>query len=367
MTVSFQQALLWWSALHFRGQRADFYTYLAAIIEALEGRKTIKQILLSYAQRHGPASCRGRLALHWADRLEDTGDLAYAFQGTLPAQDVAILSMLQRIGGGAMPDGLRDLAALLQLHASILRIFAVTMLVALFGLLFALTLTAALPMYIVPQLRASYGDIAPDFYGVVSRRMFAYADLIDDHWLLLCAAGFACIPLVAWALPNWHGTVRDRLDRIGLLALYRNLQSIRFLVTLSIIVQPRRTAQNIGFREAMLMLSEHGSRWQNAHYDRILPNMQEGQVGAAAFNTGILDDDTYAYLDDMDEALGLNEALQRIRPRLEDRALRHAQRKAQFWRIVILVVSILYMLAIYLGILAVTSEMRTATLMTTGI
>lgn len=367
MILTFQQTLLWWSALRFRGQRADFYTYLAAVIEALEGRKTIKQILLSYADRHGATTCRGRLALHWADRLEDTGDLAYAFQDSMPAQDVAILSMMQRIGGGAMPDGLRDLAALLQLNARILRIFVLTLLVALFGLLFALALTAALPTYIVPQLRASYGDISPDFHGVVSRRMFAYADFIDGNWMLLCAAGMACVPLVAWALPNWHGAWRDKCDRIGLLALYRNLQSIRFLVTLSIVVQPRRTAQNIGFREAMLMLSEHGSRWQNAHYDRILPNMQEGRIGAAAFNTGLLDADTYTYLDDMDEALGLNEALQRIRPRLEDRALRQAQRKAQFWRIVILAASILYMLGIYLAILAVTGEMRTATLMTTGI
>jgi len=358
---------LWWAAQRFRKHRADFYDYLADIIEAVEGRKTIKPILITYADRHGKHSARGRLAAHWATRIEDSGDLGDALADTLPAFDVTMIALLQGIGGGAMVGGLRDLAALLRLTQRMVQIFTLTLLAAFFGLAIAILSTALLPTAIAPQLRQSFNDVPPDQYGVVTRMLFGYADLIGSQGLVFAAAGIGLIAAFVWSLPNWHGAWRDRVDRFGLYALYRNLKAIQFLVTLAILVQPRRAAHNVGFRDALHMLAAQASPWQNAHHQRMHARLEDGASGATTFQTGLLDADTYAYLEDMDDALGMNQALQKIRPRLEDRVLRTVQRQATFWRWAILLACLGYGLSIYAATMLVIAEMRSAMLLSLGV
>jgi len=360
------QAQLWWAAQRFRKHRADFYEYLADIIEAVEGRKTVKPILITYAERHGRKTARGRLAAHWATRIEDSGDLGDALADTMPAFDVTMIALLQGIGGGAMVGGLRDLAALLRLTQRMVQTFVLTMLAAFFGLAIALLSTVLLPTAITPELKQSFGDVSPDLYGVVTRTLFAYSDFIGSQGLALALIGMGLIAAFAWSLPNWHGMWRDRFDRFGLYAVYRNLKAIQCLVTLAILVQPRRTAHTIGFRDALRMLAVHASPWQKAHYQRMHARLEEGGSGAATFQTGMLDADTYAYLEDMDDALGINQALQKIRPRLEDRVLRNVQRQATFWRWAILLACLGYGLSIYAATLLVIAEMRSAVLLSTG-
>jgi len=103
--ISTQALGLWWAAQQFRKHRADFYEYLADIVEAVEGRKTIKPILITYAARHGHHTARGRLAAHWAVRIEDSGDLGDALADTMPTFDVMMITLLQRIGGAALVGG----------------------------------------------------------------------------------------------------------------------------------------------------------------------------------------------------------------------------------------------------------------------
>jgi len=368
VTRASPQALgLWWAAQRFRKHRADFYEYLADIIEAVEGRKTAKSILITYAHRHGHHSTRGRLAAHWSARIEETGDLGYALADTMPAFDVTMIALLQGIGGGAMVEGLRDLAALLRLTQKMVQTFVLTMLAAFFGLVIALLSTALLPLAITPELRRSFGDVPADLYGVVTRTLFGYSDFIGAHWPVLVLAGMSTVAVFVWSLPNWHGAWRDRLDRVGLYALYRNLKAIQCLVTLAILVQPRRAAHTIGFRDALRMLAAQASPWQNAHYQRMHTLLEDGASGAATFQTGMLDPDTYAYLEDMDDALGMNQALQKIRPRLEDRVLRRVQRQATFWRWGILLVCLGYGLSIYAATMLVIAEMRSAMLLSLGV
>jgi len=358
---------LWWAAQSFRKHRADFYEYLADIIEAVEGRKTLRPILITYADRHGQTSMRGRLAAHWVHRIEESGDLGEALADTMPNFDVTIIGLLQRIGGAALVGGLRDLSALLRLTQRMLRIFVLTLLAAFFGLGIALLSTALLPLVIVPELEQSFADVPPEAYGFVTHKLFAYADFIGSHWITLSVAATALLLGFAWSLPNWHGRWRSVVERFGLYALYRNLQAIQFLVTLSIMVQPRRSAHNIGLRDALRMLLESATPWQAAHYQHMWSRLDEGYGGAAPFHTGMLDRDTYAYLEDMEDALGMNQALQKIRPRLEDRALRQAQQQATFWRWVMLIICLTYGLGIYASTMLVITEMRSALVMTMGL
>jgi len=201
----------------------------------------------------------------------------------------------------------------------------------------------------------------------VTRALFGYSDWIGAQWLWLVLAGIGLMAVFIWSLPNWHGAWRDQMDRVGLYALYRNLKAIQFLVTLALLVQPRRTAHNIGFRDALHMLAAQASPWQYAHYQRMHARLEDGHSGADTFQTGLLDRDTYAYLEDMDDALGMNQALQRIRPRLQDRVLRNVQRQAAFWRWVILLACLGYGLSIYAATMLVIAEMRAAMLLSLGV
>ena len=104
-----------WDALRFRAQRADYYDYLADVVEGTQGRKSLRDIFEDDARRYGPDTVRGRLCLHWAGAYLDAGgDLGVAWSETLPHNECRLLSCVQEEGGdgvAALRDGWRLIQA----------------------------------------------------------------------------------------------------------------------------------------------------------------------------------------------------------------------------------------------------------------
>lgn len=356
---------LGWAALRFRAkQRQEYYDYLADILEATQGRKTLKLVLAHDADRYGIKTARGRLSEHWAYQIEEHGDVAQAFSGTLPVREVAIIGMMQRIGGSALVGGFRDLAALLRLDLKIQNILLATLSMGYFALIVMLLTMVAITAFTVPTLMGSFSDIDPLLYGPATRLLVGFADWLDT-WL-----GVVLVVIVAggigmkWLLPRWQGKARDLADRyVPGFGLYRDTQAISFLVSLAAILMPR-TGLNHSMAEALTMMHEYSTPWLRSHIARMALRLSDAQAGATVFQTGLLDKQTYWYLEDLVDAIGMDAALQKTRQRLEHSTTSTVAKRATVLRWSMVGTALAFLLGTMLWHYAVIFEMRAAMLLT---
>ena len=121
--------------LRFSGMRADYYEYLADMLDGLQGRKSQRDLFHDDALRHGDRTVRGRLARRWVRTLENCGgDLATAWAGSMPSEELALLRAAQAGGAGALIAALRDLARAARVAGQAARIFRDTLLAGLLAL-----------------------------------------------------------------------------------------------------------------------------------------------------------------------------------------------------------------------------------------
>jgi hypothetical protein len=353
-----------WAALRFRAARREaYYDYLADILEATEGRKTLRQIFAHDSERYGARAARGQLSAYWTFQIEEHGDVAQTFRGTLPDKEVSFISMMQRMGGGALAGGLRDLAALTRLDARIRRILSSTLSMGVFALLLCLAAMIAIATFTAPTLLATFSQVDPLFYGAATKRLVAFANWLGA-WLwpllaLLTGAAFAL-----WqALPKWHGRARALLDRYAPgFGLYRDTQAIAFIVSLAAILKPRGGMHH-SLAEALSMMSEHSPPWLKAHISGMALRLSDAQAGVTVFKTGLLDAQTYWYLEDLSDALGMDAALQKTRQRLELATTSAVARRAGIMRWLMVGAALAFLLGVMFWHYAVIYEMRAALLL----
>ncbi|MHB0818483.1 hypothetical protein ACYCFK_09405 [Stutzerimonas stutzeri] len=309
------------AAFLFRGKRADYYQYLADMIDGTKGRMSIRDIFASDAERYGN-NVRGQLSEHWARQFEEGGSLGQAFAGTLPKQDVAIFDALQAAGGvDALEEGLRDLASNTALVDKARAMMFTTMAASLVCVALVLVLVFAMPIYTVPKIAAAFSMLPAEDYPLQAVALFEFAAFIDRHWPMLTALAIAVAIALTLSLSTVTGRIRPYLDRYGVIwGLYRDFQGIRFICNLAAMVK-RRGNTSRGLREAVAMQMPGASRWKAAHIAQMIDMIDHGVVGAPLFKTGMLDQTTAWYLEDLIESRGLEDALHFVRTRIESRTL----------------------------------------------
>lgn len=357
-------APLRWAALRFRPeQREAYYDYLADVLEATQGRKTLKHILADDADRHGAQSARGRLSAHWAYQIEEHADVALAFSGTLPAKEAAFIGIMQGIGGGALAGGFRELAALLRLDLRLRGILSSTLTMSGFALCLSLATMFAIASFTVPALLTTFSQVDPLFHGPATRRLTAFAGWLQT-WLWPLLLGLtAGASALSWALPRWHGRARAWCDRhLPGFDLYRDTQAIALLVSLAAILRPR-AGLGYSLSEALNLLREHSRPWLSSHLARMSRRLSDAHAGAGILDTGLLNPPAYWYLDDLSQALGMDAALQKTRQRLEHATLDGVARRAQRMRWLLIAAALGFLLGVMLWHYAVIYEMRAALLL----
>src|SRR3546814_9853683 len=96
--------------------RADYYDYLAALMEATRGRLTIKEIFQQDALRYGSGSVRGRLSLRWLTAYQrGGGDLYATWLDTFTLAELNLIRAAQHIGNDPLVRTLHELADVLRL------------------------------------------------------------------------------------------------------------------------------------------------------------------------------------------------------------------------------------------------------------
>ncbi|MGY6272368.1 hypothetical protein ACXIUT_21995 [Achromobacter denitrificans] len=351
--------LLRLDAARFRSGRADYYEYLADLVEGTQGRKSLRDIFEDDARRHGQDSVRGRLSRHWAAAyLEAGGDLGAAWSDTLPASECLLLRCVQEEGGD-LPAALRELARAVRLAADAWRALVSTAAAGLAAAAVAFALLCAIPFFSVPRLQRVFQAVPAEDYGGLTRALFALARGLGTWlplWLVLLS-GLAGLSL--WSLAHYTGPLRARLDRWLLWRLYRDFHAIRFLSLLAVLVR-QHGAADTRLRRALAVQARDAPPWLHAHLQDMLGRIDAGLAGPEIFGTGLLDTDTWWYMADMMDALGMEAGLARARQRVEQRLLARVQRRAAALRWSLLVSSVAAVLGIALWHYGVIDELRQA-------
>ena len=350
-------------AWRFSAQRADYFEYLHAVLAGAQGRLTLRELFDRDARRYGPSTVRGRLSRRWSTACEASGgDLDATWRGCLPADERALVRVAQAFGNTRLLACFQALSRHLGLLIRMRRILWATLGSAAAALVVVSLLLLAVPAWTAPALQQAFQGLPAAFHGDWTRALFAFAQALR-------AWGF-CVPLAVTiilaagflTLPRACGPWRRRLDRIGPWRLYRQVQALRLLALVSILLQPG-TGSSSRLRPVMLLFLECANPWMQSYLRRSVRRIDQGLAGAAAWDTGLLDRELYWYLDDMVAARGLSAGLQATHERMCAVWLDRIQRQAQVLRWLALLSGVAVVMGIGAWHYAVIDELRRAWMM----
>jgi type II secretory pathway component PulF len=357
--LRFEAAPRWMDAMRFRFQRADYYAYLADLIDGTQGRKNLRDIFDDDARRYGPRTVRGRLSRHWAAAyLEAGGDLGLAWRDTFPSGECLLLSCVQEEGGD-LAAALRDLSRAVQLAGDAWLAVATAAAAGVVAAAVAFALLCAIPYFSVPRLQQVFQLVPPEDYRGLTRGLFALARALKQWLLLWLVLSLGLAGLSLWSLPNLTGPFRRVLDGWLLWRLYRDFQAIRFLCLLSVLVR-QHGAADTRLRRALSVQARSAQPWMHAHLQTMLDRINAGASGPEIFGTGLLDQETWWYMADMMDALGLEAGLAQVRQRVELRLLVRVRRQAATLRWSLLILSLATVLGVTFWHYGVIDELRQA-------
>ena len=346
-------------ALRFRAGRADYYEYLADLVEGTQGRKNLRDVFEDDARRHGEDTVRGRLSRHWAGMyLEAGGDLGAAWTDTLPSSECVLLSCVQEEGGD-LSAALRDVARAVRLASDAWLALVSAAAAGFAAAAVAFALLCAIPFFSVPRLQQVFQAVPAEEYGRLTRALFALSQGLRQWLALWLVLLLGLVLLCLWSLPRYTGAARPRLDRWLLWRLYRDFHAIRFLALLAVLVR-QHGAADTRLRRALAVQARDTAPWMHAHLLDMLGRIDGGQTGPEIFGTGLLDADTWWYMADMMDCLGMEAGLAQVRLRVESRLLARVRRQASVLRWTLLLSSVAAVLGITLWHYAVIDELRQA-------
>ena len=306
----------WRDSWHMRRTRADYYTYLGDLLGVLAGRRSLADVFADDARRYGPATARGRVAAIWCDRLEVTGgDLAQTWTGSFPAADLALIEVAQHAGSQALAGVLIGLGETTLLAQRLRSQLWQTVAAGVAAWVVVWLLLWAMPSYTVPRLAEVFADAPPPLPGSASARLFAWSAW-SAPLLPWVGPTLAAMPLaLCFAAPRWSGAMRARLDSWPMLRIYRDIQAIRFLHVLALLLRDVQ-ATDARLAAALSTIAQHSPPWLRAHVHAMCMRLDAGVIDVSAFDTGLLDPPVYWFLADAVEARGLNTGLQAARERV---------------------------------------------------
>lgn len=334
-----------WASRKFAKELPLYYEALSVRLEAVSG-KPIYEIFSDDALRYGvdedgnpKPSARSVLSAHWAAQLPMVGgDLAKAFQGTVPNEDVSLIRLGQSMGNDALPSTFKDMARISGLIQRAKSLFLGTSTIAILASVIVLATLIATPTVTAPMLKSLYLGLPPEYYPASANRLFAIADVLNAVllFLLFFIAGFAYF--VWWSLPNLTGPYRKKLDRYLIWRLYRDFKGALFLATLSTMTQPRGTGSNT-LEQALSQMRDGSSPYIAWHISTMLDNISNVPRNAAvalrdegnvnALNTGLIDRDSFFYLLDVNQGSGLKVGLLKAGARVEGPTLAMVEARAK--------------------------------------
>ena len=334
------------AAFSFRSQRADYYEYLADLIDSTAGTKTLQSVFYDDVSRYAPTTARGMLSRVWLDRFPQTGgDLFSTWSGTLPLEDLLAIQSAQYAGAQALTRTLRQLAAVVKLIDRARSLLLTTAFAGFAGLLLAVGSVMSIPFFTARQLQKVFASVPPEYFSTWTKSLFATADLLSAVWLFILGILLLSVWLLIWSFANWTGVMRTGADAWGPWAFYRRVHTVRFVSLLAVTLSPGGS-QSARLRDAIALQRQGATPWFARHLHAMVTRLDLGAYATDAMDTGLIDPEIWWYFTDLIQTLGLDEALHRTRLRTEAHALKRIHIQAVYLRWS----SLLFALTVVMGI-----------------
>ncbi len=346
----------------FKREQADYFLYLSQLMQATQGHVTLRTIFAQEAQRYGPHTYRGRLALYWLQRYEHNGgDLAQTWAGVLSAVDRLVIQMGQARGDQALAIAFELLTQQHQQTRHLRSSLALLLWPVLIALVLISCMLALIPLFTVPELAATFAVLPAELHGAKTHLLFTTAQFIDRYGVLVLF-GLVLLLLGVWcSLSRLTGRLRNWLDFLEPWQSYKMLQSTYVFALLSLLLNEQVAQLRLG--QAVQMLGQSSNKWWVWQAQKIQERMVRGEVGAKGFATGLLPQSMQWFFEDVEQSQGIARALVVLQQRLQQQFQKQLLLKAQVWRWFLLLTCVGVMLAIGGWHYLVIDEMRRALLM----
>jgi hypothetical protein len=362
-SLAFRFSPLGRAASAFRKKRADYYQYLAQILEDSNGELNLLDIFTKDSVRY-QGKPRGVLNSYWTMKYAETGDLLKSWDRTLPAEDLLIIGSAVAVGGvGALQEALVDIARLSRRSELSKSQFNTTIFVGLLAVSLALGMAFAQPLFFVPLFQNSFSFVPQEMWGPRGQSLIRFASFMTHYWIPVAGSILTLFGAATYYLPRWTGQGRAKVDIYFLpYRLYRDARCAEFLATLGAVLK-RRNSVSLNLREGIELIRSYSSPWLVSHCSRMLAVLDApGEHDKAqVLNSGLLSQESVFYVSDMVEALGLDKGLQVAGLRIESEIEKSITKSADRLRVFLLVggVGTVFYFAAWLTTVGV--ELRSAT------
>ncbi len=293
----------------FHRQRADYYQDLASLLRTAK-RKLLDVFELD-AERYA-GSPRGTLSKLWLERFDSNGaDLGATWEGTLPDAELAVLRVTLEGDSDALPRALESIAAMARLSDQVIAETRGTLAMSLLGLMIGVLAVTVLPIFTVGQIQSTF-DVPESFWPSAGVQMLHWANWVRSNVVGVSIALVASLAWVSWSIQNWTGDLRNTLDqRILPYSICRDISAVQFLTTMAALTRKRGNVMSTLQGALEKLSASTQNSWLRWRIDQVVDEVHAtGAVSATCFDTGLLPQEIYWRLRDLEESKGLSESFE---------------------------------------------------------
>jgi hypothetical protein len=342
----------------FRARRADYYAFLAHMLERPGSDQTLLMIFQQDSQRHGLNTVRGQLASWWSTQYALTGgDLIQTWRSTIPQTDLHSLALAQEAGQFALAQTFRSLAVQVRQWQTCWREFVTTVALGWVALVIAMACVFVLPQWAVPRLLAAFAMVPSEHYGASTRSLINWSQHVQGFWYLWGLGLGGISAALIWSVYGLTGALRDYLDRFGVWRLYRDLQAMRLLAgaaTLLTALSPT----GVGLRTVLVALQRQANPWLDCHLQRMIRRLDAGEDALSSLDTGLLSGDVWWQFIDTVRIHGLAQGLGQAAQQVGQVVQAQLATRALWLRWMLLIAALLTVMAVGWWHLRVIDELR---------
>lgn len=344
----------------FRRQRADYYEYLAEMLEASKGEIKILQLFERDAERF-PNDARGVLCTYWAQRYAENGsNLADTFDDTLPEDEVAIVRIAQDAGDGALLAALKDLARVARLGDRVSSSVKAVLAAGVIGLALAAMVLTIFPVFAVFKMQDLFGMVPVEHWGPIAKSFVAHAERVKSYGLYAVAMCVGLALWISWTVTNVIGPTRDWLDnRVVLYRTYRDIKGALFLAMMATLTRRRGNTMFTLRQSIETFVLSARSPWLKWRVQEIVDRIDAtGGTDSEVFNTNLLSASMFYYLRDLQEARGFAEGFEATGKYVESKVVANVVTRMLIYRCLLLLVGVAAVIGVIGWQFAVIYEMN---------
>ena len=330
------------AASRFKSSRADYYRYLARMLESTKGGTKISTIFENDAQRY-EGKPRGILASYWVRTYLGKGaNLADAWQGTLPDDEVTIIRVAQTSSDGALIPALHDISRIAELSDRVKTEVIWTLSAGVIGITIALLMLTVFPVFSAGLLQKNYAFLPLSEWGQSGKSFIAHAERVKSYGIYVVLSIVAVLASFSWSINNLIGPLRDWLDtHIVVFRTIRDIKGAMFLATMSTLTRKRGNVMYTASASLSTLVQSARSPWLKWRVQEILERIEHsGMRGSEAFKTKILSDEMYFFLSDTQSSVGFSEGFNETGKYVENKILGNIIKTMSIFRWVLLLTAV---------------------------